>query len=156
MTNIKTPLNRFSSTNQPKTKKTLIKALSRTDIGRYLLNQPLVELMKMNSDLKEFCENKFGEKVDEMTGKMAIDFSMICKLIIAPTGKDFEIVNTEVYGKRKEEPEDKKTIELPTMNDPIDLFLNMSETDFLRLAEMRKKETVPLLDTVSELVEVTG
>lgn len=155
MTKIQTPLNRFSSTNQPKTKKTLIKALSRTDIGRYLLNQPLVELMKMNSDLKEFCELKFGEAVDEMTAEIAVEFAMISKLITTPTGKDYETFKTEMYGKRKEEPESKKTIELPTMDDPIDLFLNMSETDFLRLAEMRKKETVPLLDTVSELVEVS-
>jgi hypothetical protein len=136
--------NTFSSTNQPKTKRTFIKAVTRTDISKYLCSLPLSQLMEMNQDLKDYCNLKFGENaIDEMTGEMALEFGVLVKLIMNPTGKDYEIYKNEKYGKRKEEEEEHKNIELPVMQDPIDMFLNMSQEDFDRLSGMRTPKALP-------------
>lgn len=136
--------NTFSSTNQPKTKRTLIKAVTRTDISKYLCSLPLSQLMEMNQDLKDYCNLKYGKNaIDEMTGEMALEFGMLAKLIMSSSGKEYEIYKNEKYGKRKEEQEERKSIELPVMLDPIDMFLNMSQEDFDRLAVMRSPKAIP-------------
>ena len=130
----------FSSEYQPKTKKTFIRAVTRTDIAKYLLNLPLSELMAKNKDLEDFCKAKFGEAVPELTGEIAMEFAQLVKQIIDPNPRAYEVYKNEIYGKRKEEPETGKQINIPTFMDSAELLDSMTEEEIELYLESKRRK----------------
>lgn len=122
--------------------KNAINGLMRNDVLKYMMQLPLLDFAKKNSQLLEFVKLQFGDSVSEFTVEMAVAYLNIGANMMNPNLKDFSYLQAELYGKVKEESK-AEIIQLPQMQDDSDIINKLDTQTLERLLAERKLYEAP-------------
>jgi len=123
-------------------KKREFSGLMRNEVLMYMMQMPLLDFAKKNTQFFEFVELQFGESAKNMIVQDAVAYQNIAYNIMNPSPKDLSYLWAEMYGKVKEASE-AKTFELPQMQDESEILNKLDTRTLEMLLAQRKSLEAP-------------
>ena len=111
---------------------------NRSNVLKKIFSEPLDELTKYSKQFKKIIESKF-DNIDNLTVFEAVQINAIMHYLTSNAPRIYKAIMDNAYGKLKDETE-RKTIEIPVMQDPIDLIKQLPPADLKILFESIKNK----------------
>lgn len=111
--------------------------IGRSTFLKEIMQRPLTDLMKYSKDFREYCNENF-DNPSELLVAEAFEIATIISYFVNPDKSRFYTsINAELFGKVKEQAEN-KTIQLPTMQDPIDIIKGLDVSTIEMILAQKK------------------